>query len=278
VRTRGPFVALAMLAMLSTMACQPEPEPAAWRGVPTGRAPAPPEVEPLSQGFGAAPPLAPSSPATAPTGGTAPTAAAPAPEPPSQIPPQPPPRYEGECIAEYDGEAVSRARVATALAEAASRTYWPASAPEIQVPENLLRAVAWQESGWQSNVIACDGGVGLMQVMPGTADWMNGRFGQSYDLNAYADNAYLGATYLAWLTKYIGDAHVGADYSLDPGACADHLDPCLLNAVIAAYNYGAGAVSPYDSDLEQWGEITIPNPRYVDNVRTLMSTCECLSY
>lgn len=279
-RTRGPLTALAALSMLSMLACQapePEPEPATWRGLPPPTSPVPADVEPLSHGLGAAPTPTPPSPTAALTG-PAPTAAASTPEPPSQTPPPPPPRYEGECIGEYDGEAVPTPEVAAALAEAASHTYWPASAPEIQVPEDLLRAVAWQESGWQSNVIACDGGVGLMQVMPGTADWMNGRFGQSYDIDVYTDNAYLGATYLAWLTKYIGDAHFGADYSLDPGACADHLDHCLLNLVIAAYNYGAGEVSPYDSELGQWGEVTIPNPRYVDNVRTLLSSCECLSY
>lgn len=236
----------------------------------------PATVTPLAHGLGPAPTPTP-EPTTPQSAPTHEQRAAPPPEPPSETPPPPPPRYEGECIAAYDGEAVSRDQVAAALVAAASRTYW-SSVPEIQVPEDLVRAVAWQESGWQSNVIACDGGVGLMQVMPDTATWMNGRFGQSYDINVYTDNAYLGATYLAWLTKYIGDAHFGADYSLDPGRCADHLDHCLLNAVIAAYNWGHGAVSPWDSELEEWGELTIPNPRYVDNVRTLMNTCQCLSY
>jgi soluble lytic murein transglycosylase-like protein len=275
VRTRGPVAVVASLVLLSTVACSgdvADPSEASWAGTtPQPSAPATPStVIPLAHGLGAAPTPEPTAPEPAPTQ-EQPAAPAPDPEPPPP-PPPPPPRYEGECIAEYDGEAVSRSRVASALADAASRTYWPTSAPEIKVPENLVRAVAWQESGWQSNVIACDGGVGLMQVMPDTASWMNTRFGQSYDINVYTDNAYLGATYLAWLTKYIGDWHFGADYSLDPDRCADHLDTCLLNAVIAAYNFGHGAVAPHD------GEITIPNPRYVDNVRTLMHACECLSY
>jgi soluble lytic murein transglycosylase-like protein len=229
-------------------------------------------VRPLSHGIGAAPttpPLAPPSVTATPETGAAPTHAAPATAAPE--PPPPPPRYEGECIAEYDGDAASRSEVAAALTAAAERTYWPTSAPDIRVPEDLLRATAWQESGWQSNVIACDGGVGLLQVMPGTAAWMNTRFGQSYRIEVYTDNAYLGGTYYAWLIKFFGDNHFGGDYTVDPGDCASHLDPCLLNAIIAAYNFGHGAVDTPDG-------IAIPNPRYVENVRALMTICECLSY
>ena len=149
--------------------------------------------------------------------------------------------------------------------------YWPTSAPEISIPANLVKATAWQESGWQSHIVACDGGVGLMQVMPGTAEWMNQRFGQSYAIGDYRDNAYLGATYLAWLTKYIGDMYFAGSYSLDPGNCSAALNSCLLNAVIAAYNYGHAAVAT-DNGLK------IPNPRYVNNVRALMNECVCLGY
>ena len=81
---------------------------------------------------------------------------------------------------------------------------------------NLLKATAWQESGWQSNIYACDGGVGLLQVMPDTADWMNQRFERATRSTTYQDNAYLGATYLAWATKYIGDMYFESDFRLDP--------------------------------------------------------------
>jgi soluble lytic murein transglycosylase-like protein len=284
VRTRGPWAVVVSLVLLSVMGCSgdtAEADTASWDvpSAPATSAATPAAVTPLAHALGPAsdPFPQPAAPETASTQQQRP-APAPDAEPPSQAPPPPPPRYEGECIAEYDGEAVSRSEAAAALAAAASRTYWPSSAPDIRIPETLLRAVAWQESGWQSNVIACDGGVGLMQVMPGTANWMNTRFGQSYAIDVHTDNAYLGATYLAWLTKYIGDWHFGGDYALDPARCASHLDPCLLNAVIAAYNFGHGAVAPYDPDREEWGELTIPNPRYVDNVRSLMTSCECLSY
>jgi soluble lytic murein transglycosylase-like protein len=170
------------------------------------------------------------------------------------------------------GTQATRAQAKEALTAAAARTYWPTSAPDIAIPVRLVKATAWQESGWQSNIIACDGGIGLMQVMPATAEWMNQRFGQSYDVDDYRDNASLGANYLAWLTKYIGDMYFEADYRLDAALCTTELNSCLLNAVIAAYNYGHGAVAREGEPL------AIPNPQYVRNVRALMTECVCLSY
>ncbi|WP_433649807.1 transglycosylase SLT domain-containing protein [Micromonospora zamorensis] len=190
----------------------------------------------------------------------------------TQVPPAPPKPAPSSCKPTYKGTQATRAQVKAALTDAAGRTYWPTSAPDIKVPLTLLKATAWQESGWQSNIYACDGGVGLMQVMPGTATWMNQRFEKSYELDDYRDNAYLGATYLAWATKYIGDMYFEADYRLDPALCTAELNSCLLNAVIASYNFGHGAVA-------QEGEpLAIPNPSYVRNVRALMTECVCLDY
>ncbi|OZV81099.1 lytic transglycosylase [Micromonospora echinospora] len=196
------------------------------------------------------------------------------PKPPTEtkVPPPPPKPAASGCQPSYSGSQASRAQVKAALTDAAARTYWPTSAPDIRIPANLLKATAWQESGWQSNIVACDGGIGLMQVMPDTAAWMNQRFGQSYDVRDHRDNAYLGGTYLAWLTKYIGDMYFDADYRLDADLCTAELDSCLLNAVIAAYNYGHHAVAREGEPL------TVPNPRYVRNVRALMTECVCLDY
>ncbi|TNH29325.1 lytic transglycosylase domain-containing protein [Micromonospora orduensis] len=207
-----------------------------------------------------------------------PTGSAPKPravaKPPSEtkVPPPPPKPAPTSCKPSYKGTQASRSAVKAALTDAAGRTYWPTSAPDIKIPLDLVKATAWQESGWQSNIYACDGGVGLMQVMSGTATWMNQRFEQSYDIDDYRDNAYLGANYLAWLTKYIGDMYFESDFRLDAALCTAELNSCLLNAVIAAYNYGHAAVA-------QEGEpLTIPNPSYVRNVRALMTECVCLTY
>ncbi|MEV4120977.1 lytic transglycosylase domain-containing protein [Micromonospora sp. NPDC049645] len=225
--------------------------------------------------------VAPTSRATpkpTPTPPKKPTRAAPKPraipKPPTEteVPPAPPKPAPTSCKPTYKGTQASRAAVKAALTDAAERTYWPVSAPDIKIPLNLLKATAWQESGWQSNIYACDGGVGLLQVMPGTATWMNQRFEKSYEIDVYQDNAYLGATYLAWATKYIGDMYFESDFRLDPALCTAELNSCLLNAVIAAYNFGHGAVAREGEPL------TIPNPSYVRNVRALMSECVCLDY
>ncbi|WP_233513419.1 lytic transglycosylase domain-containing protein [Micromonospora craterilacus] len=197
------------------------------------------------------------------------------PKPPTEtkVPPPPPKPAPSSCKPSYKGEQASRAQVKAALTDAAGRVYWPTSAPDIRIPLNLVKATAWQESGWQSNIVACDGGIGLMQVMPDTGTWMNQRFGQSYDVWDHRDNAYLGGTYLAWLTKYIGDMYFDSDYRLDASLCTSgELNSCLLNAVIAAYNYGHGAVAREGQPL------AIPNPSYVRNVRALMTECVCLGY
>jgi len=188
-----------------------------------------------------------------------------------KLPPKPPPNQPGCTRPRYEGARQSQADVKIALTDAAGIAYWPTSAPDLRVPLNLVKATAWQESGWQSNIIACDGGIGLMQVMPDTADFVNQRFDKNYDLKSYRDNAQLGANYLAWLIKYFGEVYFEDDYSVDPADCASHSDLCLLNVVIAAYNFG-----PYAVDTPEG--LVIPNPRYVDNVRSLMTTCECLNF
>jgi hypothetical protein len=186
-------------------------------------------------------------------------------------PPAPPPVTAAPgCKPTYKGDKVSKQDVDAVLTEAAGRAY-SASVPDLRVPEDLVKAIAWQESGWQSNIYACDGGVGLMQVMPATADFVNLKYrpkNEYYDIDKYRDNAFLGANYLAWLIKYFGEAYLGKNYVADPAACENRASLCLLNMIISAYNRGYGTV-----------ERSVPNGklddaalRYVDNVRSLMET------
>jgi LysM repeat protein len=67
------------------------------------------------------------------------------------------------------------------------------------LPANLLMAIAWQESGWYQHVIAWDGGIGVMQLMPYTAKDINDSTGIRRDPYRLVDNINLGATYLSWL-------------------------------------------------------------------------------
>jgi hypothetical protein len=162
----------------------------------------------------------------------------------------------------YSGTGASMAQVKAALAASAGTPFW-SDQPSITLPAPLLEALAWEESGWQSTIIACDGGIGTMQMMPDTATWMNQRFGTNWNVNTLSGNTNLGAEYVEWLVRYFGDVYYNGSYDLS--------NQDLLNDVIAAYNVGPGAIDPTA------GDAGIPNWRYVDNVEALMTSCPCLS-
>jgi soluble lytic murein transglycosylase-like protein len=187
-------------------------------------------------------------------------------------PTEDPNNFQLPACAERDGKEVSKAKARNALTAAAARTYWPTSAPKLKVPRRLVLVTAWHESGWTSNYVNCDGGRGLMQVMPDTESFINQRFEQSYDSTDYQQNAVLGANYLAWLTKAFGDSYFKGRYDLSPARCKSHKSMCLLNMVIAGYNVGRGPVD------EAWASKKLPNVQYVDVVRSLMRSCYCDRY
>ncbi|MFC7241838.1 transglycosylase SLT domain-containing protein [Catellatospora aurea] len=219
-------------------------------------------------------------PKPSPTKVTLPGAPPPAPKPSS-----PPPG----CKPTYRGTNAPKADVEAALEAAAARKFWTVS--QVTLPAKLIKAVAEQESGWQSAIIACDGGIGTMQVMPSTATWLNddSPFTLDEDVNTLKGNTMLGSAYLQWLIRYFAMKYgIGCeepdpavspapactpDYTLREDDCrrdpnvADSKEWCLLNAVIAAYNYGQGAV---DKEINDGDEVWYPNPQYVLNVRALM--------
>ncbi|MFV0256926.1 MAG: LysM peptidoglycan-binding domain-containing protein [Acidimicrobiales bacterium] len=69
------------------------------------------------------------------------------------------------------------------------------------VPADLLMAVAYQESGWQTAVVSHKSAVGVGQLMPGTSRWIaNDLIGiPSLDPNVPDDNIRMAARYLDWL-------------------------------------------------------------------------------
>jgi hypothetical protein len=109
------------------------------------------------------------------------------------------------------------------------------------LPTNLLLAIAWQESGWYQHVIAWDGGIGVMQLMPYTAMGLNIQTGIRRDPYHLWDNILLGTTYLRSLWNgFHGN----------------------LTDIISAYNEGGWAV--IHRGIFNW--------RYVNNVLSLMRT------
>jgi hypothetical protein len=213
--------------------------------------------------------------------------------PPAELPPPPPPPAPSEAPScqqwDPDNDA-PRDVVRTALAQAGARNYWagaskpqgwPSDAeypPDMTLPAELMNAVAWTESSWRSTVIACDLGIGLMQVMPDTAPWMNQRFGRSYDVSTVDGNAALGAMYLQWLRMYFGLYYFGSfDLDVVEPVGRDDAPMRLGDVVLAAYNVGFGSVerdngtptNPTDDYL------AIPNRWYVDRVLGYVQECPC---
>jgi soluble lytic murein transglycosylase-like protein len=167
---------------------------------------------------------------------------------------------------------VSKSKVKAALKDASGRIYWTHEAPQLKLNYTLVKGVSYMESGWQSNIHNCDGGTGIMQVMPDTVSFINQRFGLDYDASDYRQNARVGANYLAYLTRHAGDLYFGGKYDLSPSRCKTTTSWCLLNVVISGYNAGQGSIE------EDGATRSVPNPQYVSTVRALMTRCKCDQY
>lgn len=177
-----------------------------------------------------------------------------------------------DCAHRDSSKLVAKSKVKAALKTASARVYWRTEAPTLKLNYPLVKAVAWQESGWQSNIHNCDGGAGIMQVMPDTLSMINGRFGLDYNLANYQDNAFAGSNYLAWMTRWAGVAYFAGSQNLSASKCKTHTSWCLLNVVISGYNAGQGGIEAAAASKE------LPNPEYVASVRSLMTKCQCDQY
>jgi LysM repeat protein len=91
------------------------------------------------------------------------------------------------------------------------------------VPAGLASAIGWQESGFNNAMVSSANARGVMQIMPGTWDWVNKTLAGSNPLNPNSaiDNVRGGVLYLRQLLN---------DFGGDP------------NLAAAAYYQGEGAV------------------------------------
>jgi LysM repeat protein len=96
-------------------------------------------------------------------------------------------------------------------------------AAEHGVPASLANAIAWQESGFNNAMVSSANARGVMQIMPGTWDWVNRSLtnGNPLNPNSAIDNVRGGVLYLRQLLN---------DFGGDP------------NLAAAAYYQGEGAV------------------------------------
>lgn len=73
------------------------------------------------------------------------------------------------------------------------------------VESSLTKAVAWQESGWQQDVRSKAGAIGVMQVMPDTAKFVNRSLGGGrLKVRKADDNVHLGVMYLHHMLRTMG--------------------------------------------------------------------------
>ncbi len=93
------------------------------------------------------------------------------------------------------------------------------------VPPAFALAVAWQESGWQQGVVSSAGAIGVMQLLPSTADWVGeAMLGTAVNPRDLRQNVRAGVRLLAhYLDRYDGDrGKVLAAYYQGPTAVDRH--------------------------------------------------------
>jgi N-acetylmuramoyl-L-alanine amidase len=100
------------------------------------------------------------------------------------------------------------------------------AADQHDVDNALVKAVAWHESGWRQHVVSSKGALGIMQVMPGTANYVNDALGGGdLDPRRARDNVRLGVIYLGHLLHTMPSRKKAlAAYYSGPGAVDRRLD------------------------------------------------------
>jgi LysM repeat protein len=120
-------------------------------------------------------------------------------------------------------EATAPARPVTA--EAVSPAEVGEIATENGVPAALAEAIADQESGFNNDEVSSVGARGVMQILPGTWDWIEGSLaGSSLAGESAAENVRAGSLMLhALLAEAGGDPELAiADYYQGPASVREH--------------------------------------------------------
>jgi soluble lytic murein transglycosylase-like protein len=86
-----------------------------------------------------------------------------------------------------------------------------AIASQSGVPGSLAAAVAWQESGFNNAMVSAANARGVMQIMPGTWDWVQQTLSPTpLDPASVADNVKAGSLYLGHLLRETGGDQAAA--------------------------------------------------------------------
>jgi soluble lytic murein transglycosylase-like protein len=79
-----------------------------------------------------------------------------------------------------------------------------AVASQYGVSPSLAAAIAWQESGFNNGMVSSANARGVMQVMPGTWDYVESLTGRKLDASSATDNVRAGVLYLQHLLQQTG--------------------------------------------------------------------------
>ena len=102
-------------------------------------------------------------------------------------------------------------------------------ADDFSVSGALIASVANVESNFNEAALSNKGAIGIMQLMPSTAEWIAGKLGIDYSENLLYEGDYnirLGSFYLSYLIKFFKDEKLG----------------------LCAYNAGLGVVKTWLTD------------------------------
>lgn len=83
------------------------------------------------------------------------------------------------------------------------------------VPHDLLKAMTWVESGWQTQKVSSTGAIGIGQLMPDTVDFMNVLLATKLDPRVPEHNIRMSARFLRYLldqTRGRADSALAAYY------------------------------------------------------------------
>ena len=120
-----------------------------------------------------------------------------------------------------------------------------AVASQYGVSPSLAAAIAWQESGFNNSMVSDANARGVMQVMPGTWDWVQANLApRALDPNSATDNVHAGVLYLKRHLEATGGDE---------------------NAAIAGYYQGLASVQShgmYDDTKQYVANVQALRPRF----------------
>ncbi len=128
-----------------------------------------------------------------------------------------------------------------------------AAARNVGVDEQLLKAIATAESGFNASAVSPAGAIGLMQVIPDTA----ARFGVAGDQKRS-------------IAQKLKDPAINVPVSARYVRYLQGLFPGRTDLVLAAYNAGEGAVQRYGNKIPPYKE----TQNYVKTVMTLYASLQ----